>query len=385
MNLITLKSGTEKIKSILVNTLLFSAILLNNSFLSLIVQFLLFVICIILLSNYTVSIGKLLFIIMIIISIFFNVFNIEFKDLIRAIQISIAFLFFPLKIDRSYINKKFLGLIMLFIVFMTISNILGLSFENSFKNRFYPIESNPWYTETGFLDTGVSILFSRYATFFYNPNILGQTTLLILVIYLIVIHDKKKEIFDFLVFFSGIICLIVSGGRTSFLIFSIIVFLTIIWKMKLFYRLFFLAIIIPMIFYKLSESRLLQIISSDESMDSVGVKFSILNTYIQSFKFDPFSIFQFLFGTMKSDIQFDNDIGSILYFSGFLSLVYFLHIFLREFWNSDFKFKPYYAFILISISATIIFNFKFLILTIFILSILKNQKFINRVSNKKVE
>lgn len=155
--------------------------------------------------------------------------------------------------------------------------------------------------------------------------------------------------------------------------------------MKLFYRLFFLAIIIPMIIYKLSESRLLQIISSDESMDSVGVKFSILNTYIQSFKFDPFSIFQFLFGTMKSDIQFDNDIGSIFYFSGFLSLVYFLHIFLREFWNSDFEFKPYYAFTLISISATIIFNFKFLILTIIILSILKNQKFINRVSNKKIE
>lgn len=385
MNLIRLKSGKENIKSILVNTLLFSAILLNNSFISLIVQFLLFVICIILLSNYTVSIGKLLFIIMIIISFFFNVFNVEFKDLIRAIQISIAFLFFPLKIDRSYINKKFLGLIMLFIVFMTISNILGLSFENSFKNRFYPIESNPWYAENGMLETGVSILFSRYATFFYNPNILGQTTLLILLIYLIVIHNKKKEIFDFLVFLSGIICLIVSGGRTSFLIFSIIVFLTIIWKMKLFYRLFFLAIIIPMFIYKLSESRLLQIISSDESMDSVGIKFSILNTYIQSFKFDPFSIFQFLFGTMKSDIQFDNDIGSIFYFSGFLSLVYFLHIFLREFWNSDFEFKPYYAFTLISISATIIFNFKFLILTIIILSILKNQKFINRVSNKKIE
>jgi hypothetical protein len=367
------KTNLESVKSIFVNILLFSSILLNNSFFSLILQFVIFVICILLTSNYTMSIGKLLFTISILISITFNVFNIEFKELIRVIQITIAFLFLPLKIDRSYINKKLLGLIMIFIAFMTISNILGLSFENTFKTRFYPIETNPWATEDNFSAPTMSILFNRYATFFYNPNLLGQTTLLILVIYLIIIHDKKKDIFDFIIFFAGIICLIVSGGRTSFLIFAIIVFLTIIWKMKLLYRLLFFTTVAPFILYKLSESRLLQIISSDESMDSVGVKFSILNTYIKSLKFNPASFFQFLFGTMKSDIQFDNDLGSIFYFTGFFSLLYFFYYIFREFWKTKFSYKPYYAFALISISATIIFNFKFLILTIIILSILRNQ------------
>jgi len=55
---------------------------------------------------------------------------------------------------------------MIFIAFMTISNILGFSFENTFKTRFYPIETNPWATEDNFSAPTMSILFNRYATFF---------------------------------------------------------------------------------------------------------------------------------------------------------------------------------------------------------------------------
>jgi hypothetical protein len=279
-----------------------------------------------------------------------------------------------MNVNISTISKKMVGLIMLFIAFMTISNILGLSFETSFKNYFYPIESNPWSSDNIVIgDSFVSILFNRYATFYYNPNILGQTTLLILVIYLIKIYDKRMNIFDLSVFLSGVVCLIVSGGRTSFLIFSIIVFFTLVWKFKLVYRILFLITVVPIILIKLSETRLLQIVNNDENMDSVGLKFSILGNYIKTFEFDFISLYKFFYGTLKSDIQFDNDIGAIFYFSGFFSILYFIFYFLLEFLNSENRYKPFFAFVFVSISATIIFNFKFLILTIIILSILRKK------------
>lgn len=362
------------IKSLTINSLLLSSIIFNSSTLSLIVQFLIFIIFIFLNSKFTFSLGKLFFVHIVFISLLFNLEHIQNKDLIRLIQIFIAFLFLPLNVDKSTISKKMLGLIMLFIAFMTISNVLGLGFETSFKNYFYPIDSNPWSSDNIiFGDSVASVLFNRYATFYYNPNILGQTTLLILVIYLTLILDKKMNIFDVSVFLSGVLCLIVSGGRTSFLIFSIIVFLTIVWKVKLFYRILFLFTVVPVILIKLSESRLLQIVNNDENMDSVGLKFSILDNYLKTFEFDFISIYKFFYGTLKSDIQFDNDIGSIFYFSGFFSILYFVIYFFLEFFSSNNKYKPFYTFALVSISATIIFNFKFLILTIVILSILRKK------------
>ena len=382
MNLITQKNNIEKLKYFLINTLLFSTTLLNNSTTSLVFLFVIFIACIILMSNYTISIEKVFFATIIIISILLNLFNIEFKDLIRAIQISLAFLFFPLKIDKNYINRKLLGFILFFIAIMTISNILGLSFENSFKTKFYPIELNPWAVDDGYYETSESIFSIRFSTFFYNPNLLGQTTILILVIYLIKIHERTKDFFDFLVILSGLLCLIVSGGRTSFLIFSVIFFFTVITRMRFFYKFIFIFFIAPLLIYKISETRLLQILSSNEDMDSVGIKFSILNSYLHGMKFDFLSSIRLFFGTMKSDIQFDNDIGSIFYFSGFISLLYFIYFFINQFIKTDTSFKPYFAFCLISISGTIIFNFKFCILTIIILSILRNSRI--KIKSKKL-
>jgi hypothetical protein len=363
-------------KSFLFNFLIFCIFILNNSFFSIsIILFIFFIICIFY-GNLEMTLPKVLILLSIIFTFYLNIFNVDQKAFFRVIELLIGFSFFPLQFNNINISVKLLQGIILYLFVFFIGNLLGIGFFQNFVLKYYPAEGNSWeilYNGSVSYSNSVSeILNQRLGSIYYNPNLLGQNLIILMIIYFLVKYFSKINLMDILFLSIGFLMIIGSGSRTAFIVFLIITFFYI--KQFVTTKKFYL-IIIPFLIGSLIliavNTRLLLIFNQKGlSTDSMGTKHDILFDYLNSFKFHD--LFQYIFGFLAFEIQFDYDIGNILYNFGFIGLFFFFIFLLNEYLSVKYKFKYFYCFLLISYGATLLINFKFFILTIFLLSIIRH-------------
>lgn len=91
--------------------------------------------------------------------------------------------------------------------------------------------------------------------------------------------------------------------------------------------------------------------------------------YFKDFRVEDF--FRYLFGHLTFDRQFDYDVGDILYNFGILGLASIALFMLNQFMKCNARVRYFYAFLLLSYGATLIINYKFFILTVIVLSMIR--------------
>jgi hypothetical protein len=340
-------------------------LILNNSTLSQIVIISFFCITAIFYGDFSITISKLIFLMLILFSIVFNISQIEFKNAQRLLQITLGFMVFPLAINVSTLNVKYLRFGIIYVTVFAILDILNVPLFFAFREIVYPIEFDAW--GAGFDRTIISIT-NRYGSIFYNPNLLGQSMLLIYILYLVIAYQRKFTKFDLFFLFCNVFCILVSGSRTAFVIFAIITFCYFMqfYRNKIKYLL--IMGLIPVFLAVLAGTRLLDI--GNTSGGSMDQKWQILFKYLGSLSYDDTIVA--LFGQLKQDIQFDNDLGNIIYYLGFLGLLYVAFFYLYEVLTASSKTVYFYSFLLVSYGATLLINFKFFIFTMIILSALRS-------------
>ena len=360
-----IKFSKQKIKILILNLSVLFPLILNNSTLSQIIIISFFCITAVFYGDFSLTILKLIFLMLILFSIVFNIPQIEFKNAMRLLQITLGFMVFPLAINASTLNIKFIRFGIIYVTIFAILDILNVPLFFAFREIVYPIEFDAW--GAGFDRTIITIT-NRYGSIFYNPNLLGQSMLLIYILYLVIIFQRKFTKADVFFLSCNIFCILASGSRTAFVIFG---FITFCYFMQ-FYRnrIKYLLImgLIPLVVYVLSGTRLLDI--SNTSGGSMDQKWQILFGYLETLSYSDSIVI--LFGTLRQDIQFDNDLGNIIYYLGFLGLLYVAFFYLYEILNASSKTVYFYSFLMVSYGATLLINFKFFIFTMIILSFLRS-------------
>ena len=103
-------------------------------------------------------------------------------------------------------------------------------------------------------------------------------------------------------------------------------------------------------------------ITQDNS--SMSIKYNILKEYIV-YMYQT-NIFELLFGTLQMDIQFDSDIGYLLRFMGLVPFLALLYALFKYVIITETNYRYINMMYLISVGATLVMNFKFIILLIII-------------------
>lgn len=362
-----IKFSKQKFKILILNLSVLFPLILNNNTLSQIVIITFFCITAIFYGNFSLTISKLIFLMLILFSIVFNIAQIEFKNALRLSQITLGFMVFPLAINVNTLNVKYLRFGIIYVTVFAILDILNIPLFFAFREIVYPIEFDAW--GAGFDRTIINIT-NRYGSIFYNPNLLGQSMLLIYILYLLIAYQRKFTKYDLFFLLCNIFCILVSGSRTAFVIFAIITFCYFMqfYRNKIKYLL--IVGLIPVLLSVLAGTRLLDI--GNTSGGSMDQKWQILIRYIGTLSYED--TIAALFGQLKQDIQFDNDLGNIIYYLGFLGLIYVAFFYLYQVLTTSSKIVYFYSFLLVSYGATLLINFKFFIFTMLILSALKSLK-----------
>jgi hypothetical protein len=371
-------------KFYILNALLLSVFLLNNNTLSLILILALFLTVLIFYGKKNFTTLKILVLFSIIIAFILNAFNVNIKSSIRVFELFIGFAFFPINFNSNIISISVLKIVVLYLFIFFVGNLLGIGFFQNFILKYYPAEGNSWeilYDGTiSYSENVTDILSQRLGSIYYNPNLLGQNLTILVIIYLLVKSNLKYNFWDYFFLSITLIMIIGSGSRTAFVV--TIIILLFYLKNKISTNLFY-YLITPIFFIILTiiaaNTRLLEIFNqTNKATDSMGVKNDILFEYLNNFNFKY--LLNYIFGFLSFDIQFDYDIGDILHNFGILGLFSILIFMFYEFLKSSNKYRYYYCFLLISYGATLIINFKFFILTIILLSFIRNINNIHKQS-----
>ena len=362
-----IKFSKKKTKALFLNLSVLFPLILNNSFLSQIIIISFFCVTALCYGNFNLNISKLIFLILILFSIVLNSSQIEFKNAMRLTQLTLGFMVFPLLINTENLNINYIRFGIVYVAVLTVLDILNLPIFFLYRDAFYPTDANPW--ALGF-DHSIIALSNRYGSIFYNPNLLGQSMLLIYILYLIYNYQKKFTKMDYLIVFLNTFCILVSGSRTAFVIYAIVTFCFFFHFYKGKIKYFFILAGIPYALYSLSNTRLLKI--GNESGDSMDLKMQILYSYFSSLSFTIQDTFLLLFGSLKLDIQFDNDLGNIIYYLGLMGLLYVICFYTYEIFTTNWRLRYFYSFLLVSYGATLLINFKFFIFAIIIFSFLRS-------------
>ncbi len=373
-----IKFSKQKFKILILNLSVLFPLILNNNTLSQIVIITFFCITAIFYGDFSLTISKLIFLMLILFSIVFNIAQIEFKNALRLSQITLGFMVFPLAINVNNLNVKYLRFGIIYVTVFAILDILNIPLFFAFREIVYPIEFDAW--GAGFDRTIINIT-NRYGSIFYNPNLLGQSMLLIYLLYLVIVFQRKFTKLDLFFLFCNVFCILVSGSRTAFVIFSIVTFCYFMqfYRNKIKYLL--IIGLIPVLLSVLAGTRLLDI--GNTSGGSMDQKWQILLEYLGTLSYDDTIVA--LFGQLKQDIQFDNDLGNIIYYLGFLGLLYVAFFYLYQVLTTSLKIVYFYSFLLVSYGATLLINFKFFIFTMIILSALMSLKKALREKRKPVQ
>lgn len=323
---------------------------------------------------------KLFFILFTFISFLIGVFNgIPSNQLIRYFTIIILIYTYPLNISLTKNYYKVFFVIGIYLVAIQILRIFNINFIDNFIDKFYPIEENVWGNFLVSENNNITTVFeNRLSGIYYNPNIMGQS---ILILYILLSLNIKKYFNNNYILLTTLVCflsILLTGSRTSMFTFILIFISNLYFNSSkknlliIFIPIFILFTILVYNFELRVFSNMLHLFSDKE--DSGSAKLVMFINYL---KFDAFSslnnILTFIFGKLNWDTQFDADPGYIINFFGIIGLINIALFFIKIYSTLINKHKYVYYLFLTCIGATIIMNYRFSILTFLILS-LSNKK-----------
>jgi hypothetical protein len=274
---------------------------------------------------------------------------------------------------------------------MQIGKTLGIPMLNDFVNSNYPIEKNYWgdneFDNVGEIFAGFS---NRLGGIYYNPNIMGQSILILYVVIIIGLLKYFSKAFTLSIGALFFLSILLTGGRTAMLTF---IFLNafLFWpeiKMRfVFWIPFFLLLASVTIYYgTLFEFRAFYNLtgSFSDSEDSGGQKIQIFMSYLNEYDFKSIEkVFMFLLGNLNWDRQFDAELGYLLSFFGLIGTWFILLFFILVYGKTPPGYRFVFLLFLISITGTILINYRFSILMFMILSLVRNEENVKKRSLAK--
>jgi hypothetical protein len=357
---------------------------------------LLTILFILLFSN--MSIGRDLFNIKFLLFISFGisliialVTKIDINQLIRLLCLIILFWTYPVKYDLQKKHIWILVFVGFYLIGMQIGKTLGIPMLNDFVNSNYPIEKNYWgdneFDNVGEIFAGFS---NRLGGIYYNPNIMGQSILILYVVIIIGLLKYFSKAFTLSIGALFFLSILLTGGRTAMLTF---IFLNafLFWpeiKMRfVFWIPFFLLLASVTIYYgTLFEFRAFYNLtgSFSDSEDSGGQKIQIFMSYLNEYDFKSIEkVFMFLLGNLNWDRQFDAELGYLLSFFGLIGTWFILLFFILVYGKTPPGYRFVFLLFLISITGTILINYRFSILMFMILSLVRNEENVKKRSLAK--
>ena len=297
-----------------------------------------------------------------------------FENLIRWLELMILFMIFPINFDFNKTDFYILFSVLIFIIFVQFGRLAGFNFVDTLLNNFYPIDKNYWETLEFSENAEFSTFNNRLAGLYYNPNLMGQATLLLYCFIIPYAFRFKTALYVNIISFISFLSILATGSRTASVIFLIIgfsiYFRLIKSKLLKLFIFTFLIIVISFIiqsfdlraFYNLT-----QIFSNPD--DSGGQKLKIFLNFFKNYNYsNPLDILNLFFGRMGWYVQFDQDIGYLISFFGFFGFIFILTFFYHYYKKTEDRYKIFYCIFLICLGSTVIINFKFSIVLFIILS-----------------
>lgn len=317
---------------------------------------------------------KLLIFCGMIFSILVGTILLEEVDFQRLLILLLILFSFPYEIYFSENSYKVLIGIAIYLFILQIGTGLGIGPISSYVSSFYPIDDNIW--KYGDIERLSDFKNNRFGGVFYNPNIMGQSMLLLYGVIVKYILDNSKIRNSILIFSLFVVSITLTGSRTAmvtFIILNFFIFRKYITAKSLIF------IILPILFFFVYSIDLESLVDSFRVLNfdlygskgsSGNVKISILINWLNEVLLDHnFNFLKILFGIGAIPTQFDFDIGYMIQMLGFFGFTLFILFFRKIFKDTVVKYRFVFLLFLISIGATIIVNFRFSILIFIILSI----------------
>ena len=318
--------------------------------------------------------------------LFIGIINeVESNQIIRFLALFLLFVTYPFKVNFERLHYLILGAVASYLLFMQIGCALQIPLFINFRELNYPPEQNLWGANAvegiGAFLGGLKDV--RLPGIYYNPNIMGQSFLILYVIILVFIFEKTNRAFYISLFFIFFLSILSTGSRStmvSFLFINSFKILPILKKNpKVF--IFLSSILVFSIFYYgvTLDFRALDVtagvFSGGSEGESKSIKIETFLSYFRDLNFlSFFDMAGFLFGHLNWDRQFDADIGYLLSYFGLVGLMAIIVYFFVIFILTDTKYRFVFGLFLISLGATLIMNFRFSILFFIILGITFKQK-----------
>ncbi len=293
----------------------------------------------------------------------------------RLIVLLLVMLPFPYEFR---INKKQHVLIFcscLYVIIFQFGDALEVNFVKSMINTYYPIANNPWQNSANGMLNNLGK--NRYAGIYFNPNIMGQSMVLLFAILIQYVEKNYNKVKTVLVSILFMFSIVLTGSRSSMITFMIInlFFLRKLINVK------YLIFLFPIIFFVFLASDFselersmrvfkLDLYGSENSSGNVKIRI-FLNWVESNFTNDYKKLPCLLFGIGAIPTVFDFDFGYLAEMLGFVGILIFVYFIVRTFHNTTHKYIYYIFFI--SIGATLIVNFRFSIMTLIILSIYQRR------------
>jgi len=308
--------------------------------------------------------------------------GVESNQITRFLALFLLFVTYPFKVNFDRLHYLILGGIGTYLLFMQIGCALQIPLFIDFRELNYPPEQNLWGDN---VVQGIEAFVGglkdvRLPGIYYNPNIMGQSFLILYVILFIFIFENSNRTFYFSIFIVFFFSILFTGSRStmaSFLFINSFRILPILKKNpKLF--VFFLSMpIFGILYYGVTlDFRALDVTGGVFSGGESGsIKIDTFLSYFRDLNFRSFfEMVGFLFGHLNWDRQFDADIGYLLSYFGVFGLMAILVYFFVIFILTDTKYRFVFGLFFISLGATLIMNFRFSILFFIILGITFRHK-----------
>ncbi len=315
-------------------------------------------------------------------------FLFEFNQLqfLRFSSIIILILLFP---TTSFFQLKKRRIILAIIIYIfTIQIALLFNFEpvKIFVDNYYPIDINYWdYGNAEEFSSLADIVGLRFGGYFYNPNVLGINIYLLVCLYIgnIKLYKDYNKTILLTILIISFISIFLSGSRTSLIVFIVTIFVAFYKQLKSYFIpiSFFLIIVLSTSLFQfvqeLNDARALSNIFSlfTDKGDSGYAKYFGFYTYFKDYNYSDINeLLALFFGKMGWSYQFDADLGYLLSFFGLFATVLIMTYLLILFNKSKNELKFLYIIFLASVGGTIIMNFRFSIIALYLISYTYNLK-----------
>lgn len=373
----------------IVNSVFFLFLFLPNNMFGSLIQVILTVFIILInpnksvgFKNFSFQLSKLLFFFAISLAFlhtFLGNYGFFFQSVFKLFYLIFLVVFFPIA-SRSEISDKLIFLASFFIFFTQIAYIIGLTPIVNFIDTYYTSEGYFNSSEIQATSTEIVDLFNlRFGGIYRNSNQAGR---IISLLFLILILNRRKKPWGKIAFASigtMMISLLLTGSRTAFLvvIFILLYYLVFILKKRI---IGFIAIaVIAIIPFVNLGNRILDFseLSGKKDSGSFTSKKEFLFSYVSEaiekrpgdLVFGRFNIDNIYKNYGQRITTFDSEIGYLLHSVGLLGILSILFFYLVIFQKASLNTRMIFVMLLWSITSTVLTNFRFSLLFIFVLSL----------------